>query len=119
MVYELWLLSFKYTINFCHRGVDPQFLFVIAVEPSEQLLEKYEKEIKKWQDFHAENREIFDALDKLLATFRSMRELEEKAKDPNRLKNNRGGALLKEEKERKRIKTVSLWIKQLGAGVRL
>ena len=35
-------------------------------------------------------------------------ELEESAHDPNRLFGNRGGALLKEEKERRKVKLVGV-----------
>ncbi|PSN56226.1 hypothetical protein C0J52_00398 [Blattella germanica] len=54
---------------------------------TEDLLDLHELEVRKYRDFYQEN----------------MEELEEKASDPERLFHNRGGQLLLEEKERKRI----------------
>lgn len=41
--------------------------------------------------------------------YNHMLELEERAKDPSRLFNTRGGALLLEEKAKKKVRTVSIF----------
>lgn len=49
---------------------------------------------------------MFNQVDHFLSVFDKMRQLEDKSKDPSRLFNTRGGALLQEEKERKAVKAV-------------
>lgn len=73
-------------------------------EATEALLEQYEKAVARWESYKQQHNEIIkcvvnynDAFDRLLF-------VEERQKDKNRLKDNRGGKLLQEEKELKRVK---------------
>ncbi|KAK7068332.1 hypothetical protein SK128_009102 [Halocaridina rubra] len=77
-----------------HTGVD------------EDALEAYEMEVQKWRNFYNEkgNQEILEMVNHFLNLFVQMLELEEKSKDPSRLFNTRGGALLQEEKAKKKVR---------------
>lgn len=44
---------------------------------------------------------------RFLHLYKNMEQLEERAKDPSRLFNTRGGALLQEEKAKRKVKNVS------------
>jgi len=69
---------------------------------SEELLEVHEKELEKWQQFYTENESVFTKLNRWKELWLKLHELESKMSDPSRF-NNRGGALLMEEKERKQL----------------
>ncbi|KAH8419863.1 hypothetical protein KR009_003417, partial [Drosophila setifemur] len=73
-------------------------------DSSEELLEKHELKLDELKDFYNENKKIFDLYNNRADLWTRMVALEAKANDPNRF-NNRGGQLLKEEKERKAIST--------------
>ncbi|XP_066985836.1 protein regulator of cytokinesis 1-like isoform X2 [Macrobrachium rosenbergii] len=71
----------------------------------EEVLDAYEKEVQKWKKFHQDNYGILEMVNQFLSLYVQMWELEEKAKDPSRLFNTRGGALLQEEKAKKKVRT--------------
>lgn len=69
---------------------------------NEDVLELHELEVNKLKNFYENNRDIFQLADQRAQLWEQMHELEERANDPNRY-NNRGGQLLREEKERKTL----------------
>ncbi|XP_033246479.1 protein regulator of cytokinesis 1-like, partial [Drosophila miranda] len=69
---------------------------------NEDLLELHELELDDLKSFYTCNKEIFDLYESRAELWSRMQALEAKANVPNRFK-NRGGQLLKEEKERKAI----------------
>ncbi|XP_033248273.1 protein regulator of cytokinesis 1-like [Drosophila miranda] len=69
---------------------------------NEDLLELHELELDDLKSFYTCNKEIFDLYESRAELWSRMQALEAKANEPNRFK-NRGGQLLKEEKERKAI----------------
>ncbi|XP_046398935.1 protein regulator of cytokinesis 1-like isoform X2 [Ischnura elegans] len=69
---------------------------------TEELLELHELEVKRLQKEAESCEQVVESLDKWNNLFEKQIELDEKA-DPERLFANRGGQLLKEEKERKAI----------------
>ncbi|KAH8368257.1 hypothetical protein KR084_009027 [Drosophila pseudotakahashii] len=71
---------------------------------SEDVLELHEMELDQLKDFYNSNRRIFELYANRAELWSRMEALEAKANDPNRF-NNRGGQLLKEEKERKAMTT--------------
>lgn len=71
-------------------------------EHTESLLEVHEQELERLKTMYKENEEIYVKLAKWRSYWIRLRELEAKSKDPSRF-NNRGGALLQEEKERKQL----------------
>ncbi|XP_017002312.3 protein regulator of cytokinesis 1 [Drosophila takahashii] len=71
---------------------------------SEELLELHEMELEQLKNFYNSNRRIFELYANRAELWARMEALEAKANDPNRF-NNRGGQLLKEEKERKAMST--------------
>ncbi|KAG7157017.1 regulator of cytokinesis 1-like 1 [Homarus americanus] len=80
------------------------FLTMFSDEANEDKLSAYEREIKKWKKYYMENSELLGMVATFLTLFGNMLELEERAKDPSRLFNTRGGALLQEEKAKKKVK---------------
>lgn len=76
-------------------------------EANEEVLVVCEREVQKWKKYYNENSELFELVSNFLSLFDQMLELEERAKDPSRLFNTRGGALLQEEKAKKKLKNVS------------
>ncbi|KAK4308566.1 hypothetical protein Pmani_019743 [Petrolisthes manimaculis] len=75
-----------------------------AGEATEDSLAAYEAEIRKWKHYHTQNTEIFGAFARFLSLYKNMEKLEQRAKDPSRLFNTRGGALLQEEKAKRKVK---------------
>ncbi|XP_017872538.1 PREDICTED: protein regulator of cytokinesis 1-like isoform X1 [Drosophila arizonae] len=71
---------------------------------NEDLLELHELELDDLKSFYTSNKEIFELFASRSEFWARMEALEAKANDPNRF-NNRGGQLLKEERERKAIGT--------------
>ena len=47
---------------------------------------------------------MFDGVDQWTELFKKYRQMKDREKDPNRFKNNRGGALLKQQKEMAAVK---------------
>ncbi|XP_031836756.1 protein regulator of cytokinesis 1-like [Nomia melanderi] len=79
-----------------------QFSYFHCQTYTEDMLTLHELEIKRLQDFHAANKSIFDLLEERDNLWSKMKELFQRANDPDRFY-NRGGQLLMEEKERKTI----------------
>ncbi|ALC48525.1 feo [Drosophila busckii] len=69
---------------------------------NEDLLELHELELDDLKTFYNSNKDIFELFANRAEVWERMVALEAKANDPNRF-NNRGGQLLKEERERKTI----------------
>lgn len=79
-----------------------KFTYFQAQIYTEDLLELHEIELEECKRFYDENRVIFEKFAERKEWWSRMIELEEKQKDSNRY-NNRGGQLLREEKERKKL----------------
>ncbi|XP_038046048.1 protein regulator of cytokinesis 1-like isoform X2 [Patiria miniata] len=71
-------------------------------EFTEELLLQHDEELARLKAYYQENKEIIECIKKREDMWKKMLEFEKKAYDPNRY-NNRGGNLLQEEKERKKI----------------
>lgn len=69
---------------------------------TEDLLALHELEIEKWQSFYRHNQELLIAIDKHEDLWRKVQSLDNSAASSNRYQ-NRGGKLLKEEKERNKL----------------
>ncbi|XP_076060235.1 protein regulator of cytokinesis 1-like isoform X2 [Oratosquilla oratoria] len=74
-------------------------------ESTEAILEEHEAEVEKWETRYKRDKDVLLSVDKFMRLFKELLDLEERVKDPGRLFNTRGGVLLQEEKERKRIRT--------------
>nr|XP_023014432.1 protein regulator of cytokinesis 1-like [Leptinotarsa decemlineata] len=83
----------------CSESAKEDFSYYISDCYTEDLLELHEIELKKWKAYYEENKEMILLLNKHMKLWNKMIELEESATGPDRY-NNRGGKLLKEEKER-------------------
>jgi protein regulator of cytokinesis 1 len=70
---------------------------------TEDLLELHELEVQKLQTYYEQNSVIFELAKQRQELWDKMLEMENRASDPNRLFQNRGGQLLLEEKERRNI----------------
>ncbi|KAF5270237.1 hypothetical protein FQA39_LY08451 [Lamprigera yunnana] len=88
----------------CHVSQEGRndFDFFYSDAYSEDLLSIHDMEIAKLKSFYNDNSDIFNLLNKRTELWNRMRELEELVAMPERFK-NRGGQLLKEEKERNAI----------------
>ncbi|XP_039399803.1 protein regulator of cytokinesis 1-like isoform X1 [Mauremys reevesii] len=69
---------------------------------TEDLLNQHDEEVMKMKLFYEKNKALYDGIAKWEATWKQFMELEKKSTNPNRLV-NRGGTLLKEERERSKI----------------
>ena len=78
-------------------------MFFESIEFSEELLERHEAEVRRLQNHYEECAEMYAKLEEWQQLWERFKELENKANDPNRF-NNRGGALLAEEREKNQIK---------------
>ncbi|KAK9511266.1 hypothetical protein O3M35_005853 [Rhynocoris fuscipes] len=76
------------------------FIAYISDSFSDELLTLHELELQKLQAYYEENRHIYELAEKRESLWKRMLHLDNVANDKNRFK-NRGGQLLKEEKERK------------------
>ncbi|KAG5897209.1 hypothetical protein JTB14_022560 [Gonioctena quinquepunctata] len=83
----------------CTESVKDNFSYYASDCYTEDLLELHEIELKKWKDHYEENKEMLALLNKHSKLWNKLIELEESSTGPDRY-NNRGGKLLKEEKER-------------------
>ncbi|KZC09252.1 PREDICTED: protein regulator of cytokinesis 1-like [Dufourea novaeangliae] len=79
-----------------------QFNYFNCQTYTEDLLTLHELEVKRLQDFYKANKSIFELLEERNDLWSKMKELLQRANDPDRFY-NRGGQLLMEEKERKTI----------------
>ncbi|KAM6317962.1 protein regulator of cytokinesis 1-like [Podargus strigoides] len=74
---------------------------------TETLLKLHDAEVQKMKTYHETHRDLFEAVQKWEENWKLFLELERKATDPSRF-TNRGGNLLKEEKQRVKLqKTLS------------
>nr|CAH7737043.1 unnamed protein product [Callosobruchus chinensis] len=86
----------------CHVSQEEaDFKFFNTNHYSETILELFELELQKWKAYYEENKEIIQLLNKHKRLWSKMLELQENA-NAGRLK-NRGGQLLREEKERNQL----------------
>ncbi|XP_061491020.1 protein regulator of cytokinesis 1-like isoform X2 [Rhineura floridana] len=69
---------------------------------SEVLLNQHDEELLKMKDVYEKSKHIYDSVHKWEAIWNQFIELEKKSTDPSRLL-NRGGNLLKDERERSKI----------------
>ncbi|XP_064095692.1 protein regulator of cytokinesis 1-like isoform X2 [Macrobrachium nipponense] len=79
------------------------FTDYISDEYSEEVLESHEQQVHKLTKYYNDNIAIFNKIEQRKELWEKFVDLEERANDPNRY-GNRGGALLKEEKQRKTVK---------------
>ncbi|XP_076653355.1 protein regulator of cytokinesis 1-like [Halictus rubicundus] len=79
-----------------------KFKYFLCQTYTEDLLSIHELEVKRLQDFYAANKSVFELLEERNNLWLKMKELLQPTNDPDRLY-NRGGQLLMEEKERKKI----------------
>ncbi|XP_064472981.1 protein regulator of cytokinesis 1-like isoform X1 [Ornithodoros turicata] len=73
-----------------------------GAEYNDSYLESLEKELRMMKSFHSTHETLFAKVEKRERLWSKLKEFEKRARDPSRF-NNRGGALLQEEKERKRL----------------
>ncbi|XP_051756465.1 protein regulator of cytokinesis 1b isoform X3 [Ctenopharyngodon idella] len=85
----------------CFYSADQRQAFVPYYDDdfSEELLSLHDAEIVRLKQYYEDHKELFEGVHKWEESWRLFLELEEKAKDPSRF-TNRGGNLLKEEKQR-------------------
>ncbi|XP_042311099.1 protein regulator of cytokinesis 1-like isoform X2 [Sceloporus undulatus] len=69
---------------------------------SEELLNQHDEQLMKMKNMYEKNKPLFDSVQKWETTLNRFIELEKKSTDPSRLL-NRGGNLLKDERERSKI----------------
>ncbi|KAG8188749.1 hypothetical protein JTE90_023092 [Oedothorax gibbosus] len=79
-----------------------KFHYFSATELSDEVLEAHEGEVEKWKKYQAKADLILKKIEKRQQLWEMMVVFENKASDPSRFK-NRGGNLLKEEKQRKKV----------------
>ncbi|XP_049639265.1 protein regulator of cytokinesis 1 [Suncus etruscus] len=69
---------------------------------TEDLLQLHDLEVGRLKAYYDSHRELFDGVKKWEETWQAFQDLENKASDPSRF-TNRGGTLLKEEKQRAKL----------------
>ncbi|XP_059478092.1 protein regulator of cytokinesis 1-like isoform X2 [Neocloeon triangulifer] len=77
-----------------------------SVDFTEKVLQEHKTEVEQYEAYHQEIQEVFNLLSRRDELYERLYELEMAALDSNRL-NNRGGHLLKDEKEKKAIEKVN------------
>ncbi|KFP40962.1 Protein regulator of cytokinesis 1, partial [Chlamydotis macqueenii] len=84
---------------------------------TEALLELHDAEVEKMKSYYETHKDLFEAVQKWEENWKLFLELERKATDPSRF-TNRGGNLLKEEKQRAKLqKTLSKLQEELESRV--
>ncbi|XP_072725255.1 uncharacterized protein [Ciconia boyciana] len=84
---------------------------------TETLLELHDAEVEKMKSYYETHKDLFEAVQKWEENWKLFLELERKATDPSRF-TNRGGNLLKEEKQRAKLqKTLSKLQEELESRV--
>lgn len=85
----------------CFYSQEQQQAFVPyrADDFTEELLDQHEAEVRTLKKYYEDHRELFEGVTKWQENWTLYLELDKKANDPARF-NNRGGNLLKEEKQR-------------------
>lgn len=86
----------------CVEEKKREFEYFYSDTYSEDLLEIFEHEIAVWKRFYADNERLFLLIEEHKKMWQKAEELEENSRSQNRYK-NRGGQLLKEEKERNKL----------------
>ncbi|KAL5104494.1 Protein regulator of cytokinesi 1 [Taenia crassiceps] len=79
----------------------------VPMDCTEANLSRLEEEVHKWKRFKSSHRDFYDALTVWLDTLRQIKDIELKRQDPMVLK-NRGGILLKLDKEDRKLRTRDL-----------
>lgn len=77
-------------------------IYLSQSDYDEALLTAHEQELERWKTYYEVNKNLFDSFEKWQDSWAKLIELEEQCNDPGRF-NNRGGVLLKQEKEKKRL----------------
>ena len=80
-----------------------QFKALHSIDFTEELLEKHEAELDRMKEYLELNKELFVKVERRQEIWSKFMELERRAKDPTRLINARGTALLEEERERNKV----------------
>lgn len=80
-----------------------EFAAFQSSEYSEELLGEHEAEAERLRSYLVANRDLLAKVGQRQEVWHQFRDLERRAKDPTRLMNARGNALLLEEKERNRV----------------
>lgn len=88
----------------CFFSIDQRQAFApyFSDDFNEELLALHDAEIQRLKQHHEDHKELFDGVHKWEESWRLYLELEKKATDPARF-TNRGGNLLKEEKQRSEL----------------
>jgi len=81
-----------------------EFVDFYSEDYSEALLTSHEEECRKLNDQFEQHRNMYKGIDQWTEMFAKYRKMKELEKDPDRFKNNRGGKLLKQQKEMALIK---------------
>ncbi|MPC16154.1 Protein regulator of cytokinesis 1 [Portunus trituberculatus] len=90
----------------CYVGQEEQdrIKAMTADDVGEDVLSLLEGEVERWKNYYNENEELLSTVNHFLSLFNHMLELRNRDKDPSRLFNTRGGALLQEEKAKKKVR---------------
>ncbi|XP_063234497.1 protein regulator of cytokinesis 1-like [Bacillus rossius redtenbacheri] len=80
-----------------------EFLPYYSSDYSEELLRLHEQQLEKVKKFYNDNISIFKLVHQRQKLWDMMIDIENKAYDPSRLFDNRGGQLLQEEKEKRMV----------------
>jgi len=88
----------------CYYSEDQKEAFIGFQDSdfSEGLLDLHEKELDFLKIYYEDHQKLFQSVERWQGMWTQFLEFERKANDPNRF-NNRGGGLLQEEKERKKL----------------
>ncbi|XP_063884507.1 protein regulator of cytokinesis 1-like isoform X2 [Scylla paramamosain] len=90
----------------CYVGQEEQdrIKAMTSDDVGEDVLALLEGEVERWKNYYTENEELLSTVGHFLSLFHHMLELKNRDKDPSRLFNTRGGALLQEEKAKKKVR---------------
>nr|XP_018897995.1 PREDICTED: protein regulator of cytokinesis 1-like isoform X1 [Bemisia tabaci] len=94
--------SWWYRLHYAENQKN-MFEAYLSQDFSEELLELHELEVSKLRQYYEKNCALYQLIDERNKLWDKMNELNDKSKNADRLFKNRGGQLLKEEKERKQI----------------
>ncbi|XP_042342525.1 protein regulator of cytokinesis 1b isoform X1 [Plectropomus leopardus] len=88
----------------CFLSTDQQQAFMpyFSEDFTEELLSLHDAEIQRLKQHYEDHKELFDGVHQWEESWRLFLEMEKKATDPTRF-NNRGGNLLKEQKQRSEL----------------
>ncbi|CAK9300286.1 unnamed protein product [Gordionus sp. m RMFG-2023] len=97
-----WELKELWEECYVQEEAKASFPHFYSTEYCDTLIELHEQEIQKWKKYAIDTRNIRELIQERNDLWDRMIHMEHQAKDINRFK-NRGGNLLQEEKERKRV----------------